>query len=541
MNPNEDAVAMSLPSQPKNVPSSPKTVKTTVTKVENRDWETSLTVKCRFCGGANCRRCSRQCALAKTNSPVKGLHADWVTPSILGMMRPATELIAEFGIYQEFKRLNIQAIFNVTMPGEHPHCGYPLKASGFPYDPEATMAEGIQFYNFGWEDMTVPTLPYMLNIVKVMSSVLEPCNAKIAVHCHAGYGRTGLAIACTLMYMHRLTATEVVTIIRRNRPGSIQTAKQEAFVRLFHEYLHKGDEIFAVTGVHEKFTLRDAVDRQGRRVHGNEATAKLHVPMLIDELCDILSEKTSQNAKTVAIAIVMHASHTATTMSSNATLAILGVPDGIEELKKQIEPVSASILEHQKMLLNRSQLDLKSLNLSLGIAVGLFLDWFDHLSSPVLEVAILDTIQAADENEIVIQNFNKHSSPVMKTMQVVKDFVQPLVVAAPEFGTAVINRLLASLMQLDLYQLSNAKLVHYNKIMSIIVKHWQAPRMELVNKKIIQRLNNNPGDTSPEKCNTESRKLFRPSSLPALPIQKKPPLSPSAGSRHKLREIIMPL
>lgn len=33
-------------------------------------------------------------------------------------------------------RLNITAVFNLTLPGEHPYCGDGLGVSGFPYDPE---------------------------------------------------------------------------------------------------------------------------------------------------------------------------------------------------------------------------------------------------------------------------------------------------------------------------------------------------------------------------------------------------------------------
>ena len=33
-------------------------------------------------------------------------------------------------------------MFNLTLPGEHPHCGTGLVKSGFPYDPEELMAQG---------------------------------------------------------------------------------------------------------------------------------------------------------------------------------------------------------------------------------------------------------------------------------------------------------------------------------------------------------------------------------------------------------------
>lgn len=43
-------------------------------------------------------------------------------------------------------RKGVVAIFNLTEPGEHPHCGDGLeKISGFPYLPETFMREGSEF------------------------------------------------------------------------------------------------------------------------------------------------------------------------------------------------------------------------------------------------------------------------------------------------------------------------------------------------------------------------------------------------------------
>lgn len=40
------------------------------------------------------------------------------------------------GVVLCLPRLRISAVFNLTLPGEHPYCGDGLGASGFPYDPE---------------------------------------------------------------------------------------------------------------------------------------------------------------------------------------------------------------------------------------------------------------------------------------------------------------------------------------------------------------------------------------------------------------------
>ena len=71
------------------------------------------------------------------------------------------------------------------------------------------------FYNYGWVDYGVPTLPSLLGVIKVMDFALG--EGKVAVHCHAGLGRTGVLIACYLAYSLRLGGAEVVTRVREKR------------------------------------------------------------------------------------------------------------------------------------------------------------------------------------------------------------------------------------------------------------------------------------------------------------------------------------
>ena len=50
----------------------------------------------------------------------------------------------------------------------------------------------VYFYNYGWNDYGVASLTTILDIVKVMSFAVQ--EGKVAVHCHAGLGRTGRGI-----------------------------------------------------------------------------------------------------------------------------------------------------------------------------------------------------------------------------------------------------------------------------------------------------------------------------------------------------------
>jgi len=50
----------------------------------------------------------------------------------------------------------------------------------------------VYFYNFGWEDYGVANHGAILDIMKVMVFAMH--EGKVAVHCHAGLGRTGAEI-----------------------------------------------------------------------------------------------------------------------------------------------------------------------------------------------------------------------------------------------------------------------------------------------------------------------------------------------------------
>lgn len=60
---------------------------------------------------------------------------------------------------------------------------------------------------------------------------------KIMVHCHAGLGRTGLAIACYFLYVQLYTGRRAIEAVRKDRPGALQTRSQEMFVSIFEQYL----------------------------------------------------------------------------------------------------------------------------------------------------------------------------------------------------------------------------------------------------------------------------------------------------------------
>lgn len=70
---------------------------------------------------------------------------------------------------------------------------------------------------------------------------------KCLVHCHAGHGRTGMIIACYLVYSLGYSAAQAVTLTRQRRAKAIQTKGQVQLVKDFEAFLSSKRTLFALT------------------------------------------------------------------------------------------------------------------------------------------------------------------------------------------------------------------------------------------------------------------------------------------------------
>ncbi|XP_034293462.1 protein tyrosine phosphatase domain-containing protein 1 isoform X2 [Pantherophis guttatus] len=239
------------------------------------------------CGGRACKY-ENPARWSEQEQAVKGLYSSWVTDNILAMSRPSTDLIGKYNIIEQFQRCDIKTVINLQRPGEHASCGNPLEQeSGFTYLPEAFMEAGIYFYNFGWKDYGVASLTTILDMVKVMTFALQ--EGRVAIHCHAGLGRTGVLIACYLVFATRMTADQAILFVRAKRPNSIQTRGQLLCVREFSQFLIPLRNVFATCEPKaHAVTLSQYLIRQRHLLHGYESRNLKHVPKLIHLVCKLL-------------------------------------------------------------------------------------------------------------------------------------------------------------------------------------------------------------------------------------------------------------
>ncbi|XP_067854808.1 protein tyrosine phosphatase domain-containing protein 1 isoform X3 [Heptranchias perlo] len=239
------------------------------------------------CGGRACKY-ENPSRWSEEEQALKGLYSSWITDNILAMARPSTEIIEKYSIIEQFKRHGIKTVINLQRPGEHARCGNPLEIeSGFTYLPEVFMEAGNYFYNFGWKDYGVASLTTILDMVKVMAFALQ--EGKVAIHCHAGLGRTGVLTACYLVFATRMSADQAILFVRAKRPNAIQTRGQLLCVREFSQFLIPLRNVFSSCDPRaHAVTVSQYLIRQRHLLHGYEARQLRHVPKIIHLACKLL-------------------------------------------------------------------------------------------------------------------------------------------------------------------------------------------------------------------------------------------------------------
>lgn len=100
-----------------------------------------------------------------------------------------------------------------------------------PLDEIIAAEVGLTLLHIPVEDFHAPTIEQLRQFCEATHTYIEETRP-VAVHCHAGQGRTGTFLASWFIY-NGMSAKKAIEYIRLLRPGSIETTEQEQVLYQF--------------------------------------------------------------------------------------------------------------------------------------------------------------------------------------------------------------------------------------------------------------------------------------------------------------------
>ena len=209
--------------------------------IKNNNFLLNHNILCLSICGKTCKMENHK--FRRIPTPIEGLNCDQIDDFLFASQRLTNRTINQFNLIKRMKELNIGLIVNCELKGEHPFCGDPyydgLDASGFAYSIPLLEKSGIDVLLCGWNDLTIPdTFNHVIKIVKKIYYYINKLNKKVLVHCHAGFGRTAIVLACYYIFSKTVKAEKARKLIRKGgRKRCLGSQLQFNYCREFEKYL----------------------------------------------------------------------------------------------------------------------------------------------------------------------------------------------------------------------------------------------------------------------------------------------------------------
>ncbi|WVR03049.1 hypothetical protein IAU60_000038 [Kwoniella sp. DSM 27419] len=113
---------------------------------------------------------------------------------------------------------------------ERENVGLVVRLNDELYDRQRFLDLDMDHVDMYFDDGSCPSDEIVSRFIKLAEDFIERRNQKIAVHCKAGLGRTGVLIGAYLIYKYSFTAQEAIGYMRLVRPGMVVGVQQQYMV-----------------------------------------------------------------------------------------------------------------------------------------------------------------------------------------------------------------------------------------------------------------------------------------------------------------------
>ncbi len=152
--------------------------------------------------------------------PVRTHGRLWVSPMPYGAYDKGNHLLARY------RQHGIQHVFILVSDAEiKVKTGRDLKA--------IYKKAGISFTQYPFLDMQAPNLPMLQEMVKTAVMLLE--DHDVAIHCHAGVGRTSIGACCVVQAVEGMSPAESITYVKQHMEVNM-TSEQQSLVLRFRAH-----------------------------------------------------------------------------------------------------------------------------------------------------------------------------------------------------------------------------------------------------------------------------------------------------------------